>query len=86
MEAFDTKIVAGLSRGRLKSVDAIDGECCVYSVFKDSKHICEAFSGLSFGPADSVNDHVFCTSGNDAEIEQLISIDGRPFMVSIRLE
>jgi hypothetical protein len=86
VDTFDTEMVAALSRGRLKSVDAIDGERPVYVIAKDSKHVCEAFSGLSFGPVNPVNDHVFCTSGTDPAVEQLISIDGRPFMAAVRLE
>ena len=85
-ETFDNEIVATLSQDRLKSVDAIDGKCSVYSVANGSRHICEAFAGLSFGPVDPVNDHVFCTIGGDPAIEQLISIDGRPFMVLVKQE
>jgi hypothetical protein len=84
--AFDTKMVATLSRGRLKSVDAIDGERPFYVIAKDSKHVCEAFSGLSFGPVNPVNDHVFCISGTDPAVRQLISIGGQPFMVAVKLE
>jgi hypothetical protein len=86
VSAFDTEMVAALSRGRLKSVDAIDGERPVYVIAKDSKDVCEAFSGLSFGPVNPVNDHVFCTSGSDPAVQQLISIAGRPFMAAVRLE
>ena len=86
VSAFDTEMVAALSRGRLKSVDAIDGERPVYVIAKDSKDVCEAFSGLSFGPVNPVNDHVFCTSGSDPAVQQLISIGGRPFMAAVRLE
>lgn len=86
VNVFDTEMVAALSRGRLKSVDAIDGDHPVYVIAKDSKHFCEAFSGLSFGPVNPVNDHVFCTSGSDLAVQQLISIGGRPFMAAVRLE
>jgi hypothetical protein len=84
--AFDSELVAALSRGKLKSVDAIDGERPLYVIAKGSKHVCEAFSGLSFGPPNPVNDHVFCTSGSDPAVRQLISIGGRPFMAAVRLE
>jgi hypothetical protein len=86
VDTFDTEMVAALSLGRLKSVDAIDGERPAYVIAKDSKHVCEAFSGLSFGPVNPVNDHVFCTSGSDPAVQQLISIGGRPFMAAVRLE
>ncbi len=84
--AFDSEMVAALSRGKLRSVDAIEGERPFYVIAKDSKHVCEAFSGLSFGPVSPVNDHVFCTSGSDPAVQQLISIGGRPFMAAVRLE
>jgi peptidoglycan/xylan/chitin deacetylase (PgdA/CDA1 family) len=83
---FDTKMVATLSRGRLKSVEAIEGEQSVYLITKGSNHVCGAFAGLSFGPVDPANDHVFCTSGNDPSMQQLISIGARPFMAAVRLE
>jgi hypothetical protein len=86
VRTFDTELVAALSRGKLTSVDAIDGDRLVYVVAKDSKHLCEAFSGLSFGPANPVNDHVFCTSESDPAVQQLISIGDRPFMAAVRLE
>jgi len=34
VDAFDTEMVAALSRGRLQSVDAIDGERPVYVIAK----------------------------------------------------
>ena len=48
--------------------------------------VCEAFSGLSFGPANPVNDHVFSIRGGDPAVQQLISIGGRPFMAAVKLE
>jgi hypothetical protein len=86
VDPFDIAMVAALSRGKLKSVDAIDGLSPSYVVAKDSKNVCEAFSGLSFGPVNPVNDHVFCTSGGDPAVQQLISIGGRPLMAAVRLE
>jgi hypothetical protein len=86
VEPFDAEIVAALSRGKLKSVSAIDGKSPFYDIAKDSKHICEAFAGLSFGPVNPVNDHVFCTGDSDPEVEQLISIGGLPFMAAVRVE
>lgn len=85
-ETFDSELVAALSRNKLRSVETIDGERPVYIISKDSTQICEAFSGLSFGPANLLNDHVFCTSGCDSEVDELISIGGRPFMAAVRLE
>lgn len=85
-DAFDTALVAALSRGRLESVATIERERPVYVIAKDSTHVCEAFSGLSFGPVNPVNDHVFCTSRADPAVQKLISIGGRPFMAAVKLE
>lgn len=86
VDAFDTEVVAALSRGKLQSLDSINAEGHGYEIAKDSKHVCESFSGLSFGPANPANDHVFCAGGTDPAVEQLISIGGRPFMALVRLE
>lgn len=86
VDSFDSGMVAALSRGRLKSVEAIDGNQQPYVIAKNSEHVCEAFSGLTFGPANPVNDHAFRITGDDPAVQQLISIDGRPFMASVRLE
>ena len=86
VDAFDTGMVAALSGAKLQSVDAIGEECATYVIAKDSKHVCEAFSGLSFGPVNPANDHVFCTSGSDPAVQHLISICGRPFMAAVKLD
>jgi hypothetical protein len=85
-DAFDSELIAALSKGKLQSVDGIRGECAAYVIAKGSKHICEAFSGLSFGPVNPVNDHVMSFSGSDPAVQQLISIGGEPFMTVVRLE
>ena len=83
-DSFDSELVAALSRGKLKSVEPIDGDCSSYTIAKDSKDICEAFAGLSFGPVNPVNDHVLSLSGNDPAVRKLISIGRRPFMAVVR--
>ena len=45
VDAFDSEMVAALSRGKLQSVDAIDGECPAYVIAKDSKDICGSVFG-----------------------------------------
>ena len=86
VDAFDSELVKALSQGKLNSVDAITGSNHVYAVARDSRNICESFSGLSFGPVNPGNDHVLGTSGNDPEVKQLISIDGKPFMAAVKLD
>jgi hypothetical protein len=86
VSAFDNKIVAALSRGRLKSVVPIDRKSSVYTIAKDTNDVCGAFSGLSFGPVRPANDHVFCTGSSDPALRTLISIGAEPFMAAVRLE
>ena len=83
-DAFDSELISALSRGRLKSVEVIDGEHSVYTIAEDSKDVCEAFAGLSFGPVNRVNDHVLCLSGNDPGVRKLISIGDRPFLALVK--
>jgi hypothetical protein len=86
VNAFDSELVAALSRGRLKSVEAIDPESSAYAIASDSKVVCEAFAGLSFGPVNPENDHVLPLGVSDPAVRQLISICGRPFMAAVRVE
>jgi hypothetical protein len=86
LDAFSSEIVAAVSHGRLKTVDAVDEGRAVYEVARDSKDICGAFAGLSFGLSDPENDHVFCSVEDDSDVRPLISIGGRPFMVTITIE
>jgi hypothetical protein len=85
VNAFDSKVVAALSHGKLRSVDGIEEQCPEYEIAKDSRPFCEAFSGLSLGPANPINDHVFGTGGEDPAVHELISIGGRPFMAAVKL-
>jgi hypothetical protein len=86
LDPFDMKLVAALSRDKLQAVDAITGSYATYKVATDSRPICEAFSGLEFGPAHPINDHVFRANAPDPDIRPLISIGGRPFMAAVKLE
>jgi hypothetical protein len=79
--ASDSSIVAAFSRGRVHSVDAIDGVNSPYEIAKNSRDVCGSFSGLSFGPTNPANDRVFSCGSDDTALRTLISIDGRSFMV-----
>lgn len=85
-DAFHNKVVSALSQGRLSSVESISPDDNEYSIPGDASEFCEAFSGLTFGPADIANDHVFGTNDSDSAVRQLILIGGRPFMAAVRLE
>ncbi len=83
---FDAEMVSTLSQGRLQSIHAIDGGSSAYDIAENSQDICRAFSGLSFGPTNSANDHVFSVGAGGPGLRELISIGGRPFMAAVRLE
>ncbi len=76
--AFDNALVATLSGGRLQSVQPVNGGS-PYVCFEDARAFCESFAGLTFGRADSTNDHVFTAESANSDVKSLISIDGRPF-------
>jgi hypothetical protein len=85
--SFDGSVIAALSQGRLQTVQAIDQADTVYDVEKDTKDVCEAFSGLTLGPTNPDNDHVLSgAAGDDRDIHRLISIGGRPFMARMKRE
>lgn len=86
VDAFDSALVAALSRGSVKSIEPIGGQNLEYEVAKDSRDICEAFAGISFGPADPKNDHVLSLSGVGPAVRRLISIGGQAFMAEIKLD
>jgi hypothetical protein len=79
-DAFDADLISALSKGRLKSVEAVSGERSLYTIAADSRDICEAFSGLSFGPADPASDRVLSLGNSTQGLRTLISIGDRPFM------
>ncbi len=83
-DAFDAELISALSKGRVKSVEPIDGENSVYTIAEDSKDVCEAFAGLSFGPVNPVNDHVLSPSNDGHCVRSIISIAGRPMMASLK--
>ena len=85
MEGFDSEMVAALSRGRLRSVQALDGVGPAYEIAENSQDICGTFSGLSFGTANSANDHVFSVGNSGPALRKLISIGGQPFMATVML-
>lgn len=83
-DPFDAELISALSKGRIKSVEPIDGENSVYTIAEDSKDVCEAFSGLSFGPVNPVKDHVLSVGDKAPGLRTLISIGSRPFMVLVK--
>jgi hypothetical protein len=83
-EAFDTKLVASLSHNQLGPVQGIGHARQDYQISPDSRDVCEAFAGLTFGPANPENDSVFSVRQRESTVRTLISIGGRPFMAAVR--
>lgn len=82
-DAVSSHVISALSQDRFTAVRQIDRKA-QYSVAPGSPEITEAFSGLSFGPADHANDHVLDGGGRSVDVQPLISIGPQPFMAAIQ--
>lgn len=85
-EPFDGSVIAALSCGRLHAIQGIERAGQFYEMSPDSRDVCEAFAGLSFGPASPANDRIFSTGPGASAVRQLISLAGRPFMAAMGRE
>jgi hypothetical protein len=83
---FDGSVIAALSCGHLNAIQGLEHSSQSYEISPDSKDVCEAFAGLSFGLANSANDRVFSTGPGVSAVRRLISLGGRPFMAALRRE
>ncbi len=79
--AFDAELVRLISQGALQSVEPAHGPC---QVSPRTENFCEAFSGLSIGPAIIGNDSVFTQGVTDSGLNTLISFGGHPFLATLR--
>jgi hypothetical protein len=84
-DAFDASLIAKLSGGRFRGVQPI-GRSVSYSVSAESRDVCGAFAGITFGPANPANDQVFQAGPTALEARNLISIGGDPFMAALQYE
>ncbi len=83
---FDCRLITALSGGSLHAVQEIEHSDASYQISGDSRDICEAFAGLSFGPANPANDRVFSIDSAGNAVRNLISIAGRPLMSVVAKE
>lgn len=83
---FDNSLVTALSGGYLQGVQGIERSDNSYEISPNSRDVCEAFAGLSFGPTRLANDRVFAARDGKNPLQHLISIAGRPFMATMRWE
>lgn len=81
---FDNRLLAAVSGGKLTSVLPISDTGQSYQISSSARDICGFFSGLTFGPVDAANDHTLAIGSDDATLQKLICIDGRPNMVAMR--
>lgn len=77
---FDSSVIRGLSHGALDSVHNVESARQPYDISPDSKDVCAAFAGLSFGHAAPTNDQVLSRGSGEREARTLISISKRPLM------
>jgi hypothetical protein len=84
LDPFVADLVAALSSDRLRSVQPIADTGQPYQISSSSKDFCGPFSGLSFGPVNSVNDHVLAVGKDDSTVRGLIWIGGRALMATVK--
>ena len=82
-EPSEEDLIRRLSAGRLHSARTTDSGYR-YEISSESREICGAFAGLSFGPIDPRNDLVFCGDLDNLPGSVLISIGRCPFMTVLK--
>lgn len=82
--AFCEDLIKALSSDCLRGVQPIADTGQPYEMDSDSRDVCGAFSGLSFGPANRGNDLILPVKTDNADLRTLISIGGSPFMALMK--
>jgi hypothetical protein len=83
VDRFHSKVVATLSGGSLQAVQTPQQANTSYDIALDSRDICEAFAGLSFGPINPANDKVF-VADDVPSLRRFISIGSDVFMAAVK--
>ena len=86
LDTFAAGIVSTFSQGSLHPLQAIEGAGLSYEISSGHKEVCGAFSGLTFGPVNRINDRFFIENAKAGPVQTHISIGGRPFFASIQRE
>jgi hypothetical protein len=86
LDTFAAGIVSTFSQGSLQSLQPLEGAALSYEISSGHKEVCGAFSGLTFGPVNRINDRVFIENARVGAVQTHISIGGRPFFASIQRE
>jgi hypothetical protein len=85
-EPFDTDLIAALSSGHLRSVQEVGHRSAPYEISPNSEDVCGAFTGLTFGKPNTIDDHVFSLGSGSPAARDLISVAGLPLMSVVRRE
>lgn len=83
-DPFCNDLISQLSHGHIHSLRPIAEYGQPYQIAAVSRDICGAFSGLSFGLADPVDDRVLSLDAGDAELRNLISVGNGSLMAVMR--
>jgi hypothetical protein len=83
---FDGDLICSLSDGGLRGIQKISESAGWYAISQDARAICDAFAGLTFGPANPGNDHIFEKDSSASKIQTLVSIGSGIFMAAIKRE
>jgi hypothetical protein len=83
LDPFTASTLSAFSEGTLDSVRPVQGSRLSYEIAPGNKHVCGAFSGLTFGPVNETNDRVLAGNLDAGAIRTHIAIGGQPFFVSI---
>jgi hypothetical protein len=86
MDPLDQNLIEALSGKCLHSVRAITNKGQLYKIASDSREVCGAFSGLSFGPVNPVNDRIFSVDNDKGSVQTAIYIGASPFMAVMKRE
>jgi hypothetical protein len=85
-DPFCDRLVKVLSGSETASVRRIAASGESYEIGPNTRDVCGPFSGLSFGPANATNDHVFSMSPATPAVRVAICIGGSPFMAVAKRE
>jgi hypothetical protein len=85
-DPFAAAVIGAFSKGSLGALQTVEGSDPAYEIASGRKQVCEAFSGLTFGPVNKANDRVFTQNAKAGAVQTHISIGGRPFFASIQRE
>ena len=85
LDPFCEELIRAFSSGLLLGQRIADtGQ--FYEIDSDSRDVCGAFSGLSFGPASPLNDRILHVNTDKGDVRRPIRIGGGPFMALIKLD